>query len=208
MLQLAAGSTNEINLDEWHDLQSWLENAEHRVVIPYAKQLAESIQPVAVRLRRDFRSILRLIQTHVILHQCNRDRDDEGRIIATEADYYTIRQLIADLISEGVGATVPDTVRETVDCVREISDHEGATVKVIAERLKLDRSATQRRIQSARERGYLTNLEEKRGRPARYTPGDPLPGEPELLPRILNGVQVCNDREGGIDTKTSEEATI
>jgi len=200
MLRLAAGGANAINYKEWHDLQNWLEIAEHRVIIPYASQLAESVPPVAVRLRRDFRSILRLIETHAILHQCTRERDDEGRIIATEADYYAIRTLICDLISEGVGATVPPSVRETVDAVRTLVPGEGVSVKAVAERLGLDRSATQRRIQAARERGYLTNLEEKRGRPARYIPGDPMPDELELLPCKVSGdgVQVCNDREGGI----------
>jgi hypothetical protein len=51
--------------------------------------------------------------------------------------------------------------------------------------MQLDRSAAQRRLTSARERGYLLNLEEKRGRPARWTLGDPLPDEQELLPLDL-----------------------
>ena len=41
-------------LEGWHALQSWLEGTERRVKIPYAKRLAGSIPPVAVRLRRDF----------------------------------------------------------------------------------------------------------------------------------------------------------
>jgi hypothetical protein len=192
--QLAKGRPPEIDLGEWHDLQRWLETAEHRVVIPYAASLAESIPPVAVRLRRDVRAVLRLIETHAILHQASRERDDQGRIIATEADYGAVRALVADLISQGVGATVPDSIRQTVDCVRDINTAEGVTVREVADRLKLDRSTAQRRLQAARERGHLVNLEDKRNRPARYAVGDPMPDEIDLLPR---GVQVCKHSKGG-----------
>lgn len=44
----------------------------------------------------------------------------------------------------------------------------GVTVQAIANHLKLDRSAAQRRVAAARERGFLVNLEERRGRPGRY----------------------------------------
>jgi hypothetical protein len=187
MRRLAKGTSREVNVQEWHALQNWLATAEHRVIIPFGTYLADTIPPVAVRLRRDFKTLLRLIETHALLHQCSRGRDAEGRIIATPEDYFTVRELVADLVATGVGATVPDTIRETVEAVQRIDGGEGATVLQIAKELKLDRSAAQRRIQAARERGYLTNLEEKRGRPARYAIGDPLPQEMELLPSTLPG---------------------
>ena len=43
---------------------------------------------VAVRLRRDFSVVLSLIKAHAILHQATRERDADGRIVATLADYY------------------------------------------------------------------------------------------------------------------------
>jgi hypothetical protein len=179
MLRLAAGKPKSIDFSGWHRLQEWLEGAERRVVIPYARYLAENVPPVAVRLRRDFRSILRLIETHAILHQLSRDRDEDGRIIASEADYLAVRALVADLISDGVGATVSGTLRETVECVSALTP---ATVYDVAKTLKLDRSAAQRRLQSARERGYIVNKEDKRGRPARYEIDTSLPDELVLLP--------------------------
>jgi hypothetical protein len=182
------GSRASIN-EEWHQLQSWLMDAAgHDVVVPYAAYLAEKIPPVAVRLRRDFKAVLRLIETHAILHQSTRPRDQDGRIVANRDDYLAMRGLVADLIASGVGATVSQTIRQTVNAVSEINQSKedkevkGATVREVALRLKLDRSATQRRIQAARDRGHLVNLEEKRGQPARYAIGDPLPEELELLP--------------------------
>ena len=160
------------------------------MVIPFASYLAKHIPPVAVRLRRDFKALLRLIESHAILHQCSRGKDEDGRIVAEPLDYYAVRGLVADLLASGVGATVSETIRLTVEAVREADQSEGFTVRQIADRLKLDRSAAQRRCQSARERGYLVNLEDKRNRPARYAIGDPLPEELELLPvRVPPDVQ-------------------
>ncbi len=124
----------------WHALQAWLDTAEHRVSIPFAALLAQNIPPVSVRLRRDFGAILNLIRTHAILQQQNRDRDDQGRIVATEKDYLVVRELVADLITDGVGATVSATIRETVGCVHDLASEEGASVLAVAERLRLDRS--------------------------------------------------------------------
>jgi hypothetical protein len=38
------------SLGQWHALQRWLATAEHRVSIPYAKNLATLVPPVAVKL--------------------------------------------------------------------------------------------------------------------------------------------------------------
>ena len=46
----------------------------------------------------------------------------------------------------------------------------------------------QYRVTAARERGYLANVEEKRGRAARYRPGSPLPDDVVILPERIGGV--------------------
>jgi len=55
-------------------------------------------------------------------------------------------------------------------------------------------------MHDARERGYLKNLEDKRGQPARLVPGDPLPSEVTILPTVetLTGCAVA--RTSGGDT--------
>ena len=185
MAALASDSEGERpDMESWHALQSWLEGAERRVKIPYAKRLAGSIPPVAVRLRRDFGALLTLIRAHALLHRVNRKRDGEGRIVATTGDYGVVRELVAELISEGIEATVPATVRETVEKVAGMysEESEAVTVAELARKLKLDKSATSRRVGSAVDRGYLKNLEDRKGRPARLVPGDPLPDDLEILP--------------------------
>jgi DNA-binding transcriptional ArsR family regulator len=142
---------------------------------------------VAVRLRRDFGALLNLIRAHALLHQASRVRDTEGRIIATiEEDYAAVRELVADLVSEGIEVTVPKTVRETVEAVkrlREDSNGEPVTVTDLARALRLDRSAVSRRVSNAKDRGYLRDLEENLRKPSRLVLGDDLPDDLQILPK-------------------------
>lgn len=172
------------DLGSWHALQTWLANAEHGVTVPYSGELAALIPPVAVRLRRDFGAVLSLIRAHAILHQASRARDGEGRVVATTEDYARVRELVADLVSEGVEATVPPTIRETVGALRRLhaEDSEPSTIAALAEELELDKSSAWRRVRAAMDRGYVKNLEDRKGRPARLVPGDSLPDDIEILP--------------------------
>jgi hypothetical protein len=175
-----------LNFESWHAFQVWLEGAEHRVWIPYAKILADLIPPVAVRLRRDFGALLNLIRAHALLHQASRHRDDKGRVVATIEDFAAVRELVADLVSDGIEVTVPKTVRETVEAVkrlREDSNGEPVTVVELARELKLDRSAVSRRVRNAKDRGYLRDLEENLRKPSRLVLGDDLPDDLQILPK-------------------------
>jgi hypothetical protein len=185
-----------VDVSPWHALQSWLERAERRVTIPYAGALAAMVPPVAVRMRRDFSAVLTLIQAHAVLHQARRERDGLGRIVATIDDYAAVRELVADLVACGVEASVPTTVREAVAAVRRLSESTdgGVTVTAVGALIGIDKSAASRRVRAALERGYLRNLEDRRGRPLRLVLGDPLPGDVEILPSpesLLSGCAVA-----------------
>ena len=185
-------------------MQIWLENVEHRVTIPYSETLASLVPPIAVRLRRDFGALLNLIRAHALLHQTTRERDGEGRIVATIEDYARVRELVADLVSEGIEATVPETVRETVEAVkslREESKGEPVTVAELARKLKLDRSAVSRRVRNAKDRGYLRDLEENQRKPSRLVLGDDLPDDLEILPKL-------EDVRAGVQERASGSARV
>jgi len=173
------------DLEPWHALQKWLELAASReVTIPYASTLATLANPKAVRLRRDFSVVLNLIKTHTILHQCQRERDAQGCIVATLADYAAVHDLVIDIISEGAQASVSATIRETVQAVAELSrqGQQPVSVSDIAKKLEVDKAAASRRARVATEQGYLVNMEDRRGKPARLLPGEPLPEEQPVLP--------------------------
>ena len=200
---LAEESAEEPDRARWHALQLWLEGGEHRVTIPYAGALAEKMGDVAVRLRRDFSVVLSLIKAHAILHQATRERDASGRIIATLADYARIRELVSGLIAEGVEATVPKTVRETVEAVENVIDEwdeDHATNRAVAEELEIDKAAASRRVRTAIGRGYLKNLEDRKGQPARLVLAESMPEDEEILPapEELEGVDPLTVDRGGI----------
>lgn len=182
LLALADEDQEQVDLEPWRALQRWLELGETKITIPYATELAEKIPPVAVRLRRDFSGVLGLIRAHALLHRATRERDARGRIVACIEDYATVRDLVVDLISEGVQATVTRAVRETIAAVEALNREHGASRHEIAKELNLDASAAGRRLQSAKAKGYVRNLETSRGRPARWVLGDPLPYDHEILP--------------------------
>jgi hypothetical protein len=171
----------------WHDLQTWLAATAIDVVVPYAAALAEAIPPVAVRLRRDFPTLITLIRAHALLHQLHRDRDQEGAILANFEDYATVRLLIADLLADAAERAVTTTVRETVTAIGQLTgDHdpldEGVPLTRVAALLRIDKSTALRRVRVAIARGFVRNLEERRGRPARLVLGEPLPNDSVLLP--------------------------
>jgi hypothetical protein len=186
ILTMLADEDHEVpNVERWRALQVWISGGERRVTIPYAKALAEEIPPVAVRLRRDFGAMLNLIRSHALLHRATRERDGRGRIVATLDDYAVVRGLVADLISEGVEATVPEVVRETVEKVKKLLDESGersVNVRQVGAELGLEYQPTYRRVKMAEDAGYLRNLEDRKGKPARLVLGDPMPEDVKILP--------------------------
>ena len=180
-----ASSPEPPDMSRWLALQSWIEVQDNRVDIPYSIRLAERMGDAAVRLRRDFSVVLSLIKTHAILHQATRERDSEGRIVATLKDYARVREVVSGLIAEGVEATVPKIVRETVEVVSKLIQESGedwVTNRAVSAELNIDKAAASRRVRAAVDRGFVTNLEDRRGHPARLVIGEVMPEDEEILP--------------------------
>jgi len=182
-LARSRSSSDAVAVDyaRWHNFQQWLTAGERRVVVPFAEKLAELVLAIAVRQRRDFGALLTLICSHALLHHASRDRDRTGAIVATTVDYAAVRELVADVFAEGIEAMVSTTVRETVDAISALNKHE-VSLRELAAKLTLDKSAASRRLRQATELGYLVNRETRSGRPARIALGDALPVEVQVLP--------------------------
>jgi hypothetical protein len=187
-------------VEPWIALQRWLSCGGTRVIVPFGEHLAELVPPTSVRLRRDFPLILTLIQCHALLHRRSRFQTKDGAIEATHKDYAVVRRLTARLISEGVEATVPRTVREAVAAVKRLRSRKPlhpVRVTAVAQELQLDKGSALRRIQDAIDRGYLRNQETHEGRPARLTLGQPLPEKVEILPTVEALEQRCKRESAG-----------
>jgi hypothetical protein len=212
LMAMADEDREPVSMDAWRALQTWIEGQPCEVYIPYSKELAGLVPPVAVRLRRDFMAVLQLIRSHAVLHQATRERDAKGRIVATFEDYAVIRELVADMVAEGVDATVPETVRETVLKVKELTteaDEAYVGMRKLAQALELDRSATSRRWLHAKDAGHLKNLEDGKGKAAKIALGEPLPADVEILPTVeaLERVCTCASPSEGIPTPDENKHT-
>ena len=177
-----------LDLAPFHALQDWLALAgEHRVVIPYARSLAEKVPVTAVRVRRDFPQLLSLIEAHTILYQAQRERTAEGAIVATLDDYRTIRDLMGDAFAAAQQDGITPEQREVVATVAALhakpGGESGVSLARVAEAIKRDKSATSRRLTNPLRAGYVVNLHAGlKGHKAAYVPGDALPDALSALP--------------------------
>ena len=78
------------------------------VVVPFAEQLAGLLDYERVELRRGYPQIVSMVQAVTLLHQWQRERDDDGNLVATAADYELARKLLrrpmARLLGGGLSA--------------------------------------------------------------------------------------------------------
>ncbi len=184
------------DLTEWHALQTYIGLENVGVVVPFAEALAALIKPAAIRLRRDFPTLLALIKAHALLHQGKRRRNEDGALIAELDDYMRVRRLVAGLIDDAAGAAVPQNITQTCRAVAEliaadgsdghrrvrVTSKESVSISEIAKALSLDHSTVWRRVRDAMKRGYLKNLEDKKGHPARIAVGEKIGDDASLLP--------------------------
>ncbi|MBD0328367.1 MAG: hypothetical protein ICV68_18270, partial [Pyrinomonadaceae bacterium] len=153
VMRSIAKEAPEKDFTAWKAYGIWLEGQDNRVWIPYAESLSRQIASLHVRQRRDFKLLLNTIKTVAFMHQQRRERDYQGRIIATLRDYEIARELLNDLLSEGIGATVNKTVRETVAAVKALTvdatpKQEHITNKAVAAELDIDPSSASARVKN------------------------------------------------------------
>ncbi|MCW8137693.1 MAG: hypothetical protein KIT58_02195 [Planctomycetota bacterium] len=82
-----------LSIQVWHDAQRLLgEEPPVHVVIPYAAKLTFPARTTADR--RASAKLLGLVASHALLYSRQRERDREGHVVATVADYATVHALV------------------------------------------------------------------------------------------------------------------
>ncbi|MFI5322874.1 MAG: DUF3854 domain-containing protein [Thermodesulfobacteriota bacterium] len=89
----------------WRAAQTLLEN--HRVYIPYARELVKSFPKNKARVRRDFPRLLSLIRTHTLLYQSQRKLDEKGRLIAEVKDFEAVLSLAEKILIQSMKELSP-----------------------------------------------------------------------------------------------------
>jgi hypothetical protein len=97
-----------------------------------------------VRFRRDVGSLFSFIKASAVLHQAQRQKDDQGRVIATIADYKLAYPIFSVVMAESSGKSVSENVR--------------AVVKLIAERAAAPAPKTGMRFQRVEVAGHAAEV--------------------------------------------------
>jgi hypothetical protein len=135
--------------------------------------VAAEIRPVAVRLRRDVQTLFALTAAHTALHLPTRERDDDGYLIATEADYNAVYNLIDSLLGANLGELTPAWALETWEATPPGPDGT-ITFAALGRKLGIGTDAARDRALKLIETGQLQNLESRPRLPAKLVRGDPI----------------------------------
>lgn len=183
----AAGSVAASqDLAVWHDLQRWIALGPNNAVIPFARQIADGIEPLMVRFRRDVGSLFSFIKASALLHQAQRQVDDQGRVVATVADYALAYPIFSKVMAESSGKRIPDNVRAVVKLITEragspaakptgmrfqrveVAGH-ASEVTISSDEIGtatgIGKSAAYRAVLTALDLGFLVNNEFRRSKP-------------------------------------------
>jgi hypothetical protein len=216
MAEAAASNRDEPELTQWHAVSKIL-GEPAQVKIQFAGYLAKSISPAALRIRRDFKHLLTMIEACTVAHRFQRSQDENGALIATVADYAMVRSLISDVFQSAQSEGITQADRKMIAAVIELTTPAGGqpgekpvTQAEVREHLGISKSSTSYRIKRLLKLGYLANLELNKSKGMKLVAGVPLPGEVDPLPSacaLTEFLVACGQHElviGWIDPVTGE----
>ena len=125
-----SGKRPKVDSKVWCDAQRLLETRD--VVVPYAPKLRFPARTSADR--RSSAKLLGLIAASALLHQHQRQRDEQGRIVAVPRDYEIVHGLLAPLTAqttEGLSARATGTHRVLTTAPRPLTRREVATALAV-----------------------------------------------------------------------------
>ena len=159
-----------------------------KVFIPFAKELGEAMKKMAAapRILRDFARLMSLIKSIALIRQRHRQIYSRGQIIASIEDYQTMRELVNEMyIDSSSGITTE--IRQLVEGVIKLNTDRKAGDKITASKVKdylgISKVAVSRRASKAIKQEWIINQETRKGYPADYIPGEPMP-KTEGLPTL------------------------
>jgi len=173
-------------LQRHHALQRMLKPCP--VMIPFASRLADLFPTKRVEARRAFGHLLSMVETLTLLHQHQRTRDADARLLAAADDYALAKRLLDRPMARLLGGRVSDAARRFFDRLAS-----WATVQTFDKHDvgKHDESVEDRTINGwlheLYHAGYLELSEPSRGQqPAKWriAPDVPASGDAADLPAV------------------------
>ena len=169
-----------IDFSRWHEFDDRISEGCTKVIVPFARRIAEALPLTHMRVQRDFPQLLALVSSHALLHKCNRSTNDDGTIIAKLEDYDAVYHLVNKPFSEGLETAVPENIRRLVDAVSELGGAEPQryafdgciTQRMLADKVGRDHSAVSRALSAAITQGYLQDLNPGQGKQSSIVLGE------------------------------------
>ena len=121
-----------VDMQAWQDMQRVLgETTPMDVIVPFAPKLTFPSRTAADR--RSSAKLLGLVAAHGLLYSRQRDRDREGRVVATVADYAAVHALLQPVVASTIDGLSPRAARAYALLVeagepitrREVADKSG-----------------------------------------------------------------------------------
>jgi hypothetical protein len=97
-----------------------------QAVVPFAELLAAAMPDRPLRIRRDFPRLLQLVKVCALLHQLQRERDPEGRVVATLGDYAMVRALVTPIFRRSIAGLTEKTL-ELVKALKAVLEEKCLT---------------------------------------------------------------------------------
>jgi hypothetical protein len=140
------------------------------VVIPFAERIGELFTGVKVEVRRAFPHLMRMIQAITLLHQRQRETDDDGRLVAIAEDYQLARHLLARPMAKLLGEGISDPARRFYERLETWVDTEATfTTAEVKKHESNCKSSVYGWLQELHDAGVVELIEERRGsRPAKW----------------------------------------
>lgn len=92
---------------------------QYNVVFPFANQLSRRFPTDRVEARRAFPQLMSMIQAVCLLHQFQREIDEDGSLIATKADYEIARRLLLKTVDRLLRGRVSAEAAEFLDRLKQ-----------------------------------------------------------------------------------------
>ncbi len=130
------------------------------VEVPFTSRLGLLFPTSRVEFRRAFPQLLSLIKACALLHYRQRDRGENGAILADARDYHIARRLIVGPFAQALGGSLPQA---TLDFLARLPTGEEFTAKSIAHRIGCSISATNGWLAQLNGAGCVEAVELGRG---------------------------------------------
>ena len=183
----AAGQFIQQDLQDWREVSEIL-GEPVRVRIPFSEVIADKVSVDALRVRRHFTHLLTLIKTSAVEFRYQRKGTD-GLLTATLSDYANAHALVSNVFESAQDEGITQSDREMVAAIAAISVGASSSesprpvsqVQIVSH-TGLSKGPVSYRVRRLLRLGYLSNLEEKVGRPHKIVIGEPLPEQTAPLP--------------------------